>query len=282
MQTSELEVPTKINKNVKDEIISTRTDPLKFLDYFTSSQILHKKPKPSIVTKLIETYINKELKGQFRPKSIIKTQLKQIVFNEEIFMECTNIVDNGFNLLIYGIGSKFELMKRLSDNYLPEIGDVIFINSGSGTVSIRHIFGTIIDFICGELKSKSNSIPYTLTNQTTWIKDHLEYLKTLKPQIKIILVINCFDAILGIDTVSINMLNRLLGLDEIQLVVSIENTRCFILWDAPNLDFVNLHLDTFLPYSSCEHFFVNQYLRKNCVQECSLFFIFKSLTLNQK
>ena len=203
-----------------------------------------------------------------------------VEFDENKLDEVRDLVANEFNVLLYGIGSKFALMKTLSTEYLSEVGDVIFVN-GAAAVNPKQILGKLIQHVSKKCGMRQKTVPSRQTDQITWLEDRLSKLSKSESFTRIILVLHCFDVIIGVDTTNCETFKRIAEMKRIQIVASIENSRCFTIWDSitlSSLHFVYINQDTYLPYQKEECYFLDQYTRHEEVKERGLVFILKSLT----
>ena len=230
----------------------------------------------------------KQKEAKEEEKILVKTEEQkepEIVFDTLKLIECKDLIANDFNVLIYGIGSKFLLMKNLATDYLCEIGDVIFVNGASATVTMKQILSKIIQLVCKKGSSKPKMVPSRLSDQITWLEERLERLAKNDSNVRIVLAIHCLDVIVGVDPSNRESISKIAGLQRVQIVASIENSRCFTLWDSialSSLHFVYINLDTYLPYLKEECYFLDQYSRNDEVKERGLIFILKSLTYRHK
>lgn len=222
---------------------------------------------------------------KIEPKEKMEIEEEQkseiIRFDESKLIEVKELVANDFNVLVYGIGSKFALLKTMATDHLNEIGDVIFVNGASATVNMKQILSKVIQLVCRKGSCKPKMVPSRLSDQIVWLEDRLEKLSKNDPTVRIVLVIHCLDVIMGIDPMNRDSISKLAEQQRVQLVASIENSRCFTLWDSISLSalhFVYIHMDTYLPYMKEECYFLDQYTRNEEVKEKGLAFILKSLT----
>ena len=278
-EIQELEAQARKDKFIRNKISDAQQNPLKFLDYFTSTRIKSKsrKKEKSIALQLINNFLSKP------PDTFIMDKNNRPLFDAAQLLKCKSLILNGFNVLIYGIGSKLELLRTLSEEYLSPIGDIIFINGGTGNISVKTIFEMVITLIHRKLPNEAKKYPSSFSEQAIWIKQKMTLIK--EPDLQIILVIHCFDAVYGVNNNTLNALCKLVEIEHIRVLVSIENTRAFILWSADSLssfEFIHLQLDTYLPYTKKENYFTAQYIAKEEAKERELTLILKSLSTNQK
>jgi len=266
----------------KKKINEAKKSPLTFVDYFTCNRIRPKvtNTKSASIIHLISSYLRGSLKSKEEEEES-KGKYEAKDFDTSRFIECKELIQNEFNLLIYGIGSKFMLLKKLSIEYFSEVGDVIFINGASGTVLMKHIIGRIAQLLNKKLSGLFGQIPSRLFDQVTWIRNSMSELRKRSPNAIIVLVIHCLDVVISLDSNDINNICKLGEMEGFRIVATIENSRCFTSWDSVSLSmlgFVYLNLDTYLSYEKEETYFIDQYVKNEDVKDKGLSFILKSLT----
>ncbi len=223
-------------------------------------------------------------------KADTKTESKMedvddVRFDTAKLNECKDLVANDFNVLLYGIGSKFQLMKKLAHEYLNEVGDVLFINGASATVTIKQILGKVIQLVYSKSPSRPKVVPSRLSDQIAWLDEKLSRLARNESTTRIILVVHCLDVIVGVDQGNREAISKLGEMQRVQFVASVDNCRCFTPWDSialSSLHFIYINHDTYLPYMKEECYFLDQYTRHEEVKERGLAFILKSLTDRHK
>eukprot|EP00826_Nyctotherus_ovalis_P004154 TRINITY_DN10868_c0_g2_i5.p1 TRINITY_DN10868_c0_g2~~TRINITY_DN10868_c0_g2_i5.p1 ORF type:complete len:327 (+),score=91.54 TRINITY_DN10868_c0_g2_i5:119-1099(+) len=282
-EVAELVAQGRKTQFAKRQILEAKKSPLTFVDYFTCNRIRPKVNNSKSVStiRLISSYLRESLKAGEDAKSEYDSE----DFDTTRLTECKDLAQNEFNLLIYGIGSKFSLLKKLSVEYLSEVGDVIFINGASGTVLMKHIFGRVAQLLNKKCAGRSGQIPSRLLDQANWIAKCMDELRKKNLETTIVLAIHCLDVITFLDTNDVTSICKLAEVKGIRIAATIENSRCFTSWDSVSLSMlglVYLNLDTYLPYEKEEGYFIDQYVRNEDVKDRGLAFILKSLTTRHK
>ena len=208
---------------------------------------------------------------------------KDIILNTSILNECQTLIKNNFNVLIYGFGSKFEVLKTLAANYLMEIGDVIFINGGLTTVRLKHVYAKIIHQLHRHFNIEDELIPSRIPEQITLIQNMR--LEDHDPNYRLILVIHCMDRLLDFNCTKIHALFKLVEIKAIKLIASIEDTQCSMIWDSDSLEkvqFIYMNIDTFLPYSKEERYLLEEHICNENNKELELTSLIKGFTMRHK
>ncbi|CDS40085.1 origin recognition complex subunit 2 [Echinococcus multilocularis] len=150
----------------------------------------------------------------------------------------------GFNILLYGVGSKLELLSRLQKEYLN--GDNCLVVSGySPTVSIRKILNAIVDEVM-----LVEDAPAGVDKRLNLVIDH--FSQSVAADAPLFLLINCIDG-RNLRTVRAQaVLARLAAVPHIHIVATMDNVNLPILWsqtEVSRFSWIWEECTTLLPYS---------------------------------
>ncbi|KAL5112401.1 Origin recognition complex subunit 2 [Taenia crassiceps] len=150
----------------------------------------------------------------------------------------------GFNILLYGVGSKLRLLSRLREEYLK--GDNCLVVSGySPTISIRKILNVIVDEVM-----QVEEAPAALEKRLDLVINH--FSRPTAADAPLFLLINCIDG-KNLRTVRAQaVLARLAAVPHIHIVATMDNVNLPILWsqlEVSRFSWIWEECTTLLPYS---------------------------------
>jgi origin recognition complex subunit 2 len=157
----------------------------------------------------------------------------------------------GFNICIYGWGSKRKLVERFAEWLYPkmeELGKIVIVNGYAPNVSVRSIFSTIMTALLGSeapLKLPSNPSDLLALIFSTVSNSALPYPITL--------VINSLDASPLRSRTIQTLLARLASNPHINLLATTDTPNFPLLWDTTlrsEFNFVFHDCSTFAPYDA--------------------------------
>ncbi|KAL0269049.1 UNVERIFIED_CONTAM: hypothetical protein PYX00_010789 [Menopon gallinae] len=154
-----------------------------------------------------------------------------------LFPKWDFILQQNFNLLLYGVGSKKEIVKKFVERFAKK-HPVIVVNGYFPDVTVREI----TDKVCQILKIDSN------------ISDVLEETrrKMSEYNIKIYLAMNNIDGIMLRNKKSQTVLSQFAKIERIHVIATIDHINAPLMWDkSTNSDFNWIWFDstTFLNYA---------------------------------
>ncbi|KAG1685947.1 Origin recognition complex subunit 2 [Nymphon striatum] len=219
---------------------------------------------------------------QEKIKNIPKKHEKEIAHlikrYKQLFDKWLYLLNNGYNVLLFGLGSKYELLDQFRTKHFSN-SDCIVINGYFPNLSIRQILNTISEDILGREEGFSS------------IHEHLEYLKETYDVVnescsrtELYIVIHNIDGSTLRRNEDQHILSILASLKNIHIVASADHINCSLLWDQTKLhlfswlwfDVTNFEL--YSKETSYENSLLVQHSGKLALS--SLSHVFKSLTPN--
>eukprot|EP00347_Sterkiella_histriomuscorum_P014737 403359737 len=192
------------------------------------------------------------------------------------YLEC------GFNLLVYGVGSKRNLVNQFVQSYLSEDPKLI-VNGFHSGVSIKSITNPMVKFVMKLFQIKIGS----------HVHDQIEELKRIFNNIsnqndkfsKYYIVIHSMDAGPLKNPEWQKYLSELANVRGISMIVTVDHFKSGIMWSDMLLDrfnFYSFQLDTFEDYDTELEYQAPLFSTKNDNQEVGLWFVLQSMTSAQK
>lgn len=155
----------------------------------------------------------------------------------------------GFNICLYGYGSKRKLIHQYSEWLYPKLDPspkIVIVNGYTPNVTVRTVFTTIINAIMGD------DIPTKLGAQPSDVLDFLlTHLTTNPPTQRIYLMVNSIDAPPLRRPATQTLLARLATSPHICLLSTADSPNFSLLWNSSLLDqfhFVFHDCTTYTPY----------------------------------
>ncbi|PWY91416.1 origin recognition complex subunit 2 [Aspergillus sclerotioniger CBS 115572] len=160
--------------------------------------------------------------------------------------------DQGFNICLYGYGSKRRLLQEFADwlyhRHSSASRSVVVINGHTPNISIRSIFATIVTAVLGaDIPSKMGSQPQEVLELLQSV------LKTRASQKPITVLINSIDAPSLRRAANQALLARLAATPKIHLLATADTPNLLLMWDLSLRDqfnFVFHDCTTFSPFDT--------------------------------
>ena len=160
--------------------------------------------------------------------------------------------DQGFNICLYGYGSKRRLLKEFADwlyhRHSSASRSVVVVNGHTPNISIRSIFATIVTAVLGaDIPSKMGSQPQEVLELLQSV------LKTRASQKPITVLINSIDAPSLRRAANQALLARLAATPKIHLLATADTPNLLLMWDLSLRDqfnFVFHDCTTFAPFDT--------------------------------
>lgn len=178
----------------------------------TSNNSLRKLKNPKLTQeKLDEMFNNIEMNPEH--KNCIKNLFNQSV---GLFEKWDFILDQNFNIILYGVGSKKEIVNRFVERFLNK-HPVIVVNGFFPSVTVKEI----LDKVCQILNIESDSTDVIEKIQNK-ISDY---------DIKIYLAINNIDGIMLRNKKAQTILSQLGKIQQIPVIATIDHINAPLIWD---------------------------------------------------
>ncbi|XP_058832709.1 origin recognition complex subunit 2 [Topomyia yanbarensis] len=195
---------------------------------------------------------------------------------ESYFAKWLFLMNEGFNILLYGLGSKRNLLQAFHRKVLAN-QPVIVINGFFPTLTVKDV----LDAITGDILDL-NVHSGNFHELVDIIEEEYGYL----PDTHLFLIVHNLDGTMLRNSKAQNVLARLAKIDNIHLLASIDHINTPLIWDSSNLSYYNFSwwdVTTMLPYSD-ETAFENSLLVQNsgALALSSMKNVFKSLTSNSR
>lgn len=160
--------------------------------------------------------------------------------------------DQGFNICLYGYGSKRRLLQSFADwvyhKHSSSTPSIVIVNGHTPNISIRSIFATIATAVLG------SDLPSKLGSQPIEVLELLQsVLKSRSSKEPITVLINSIDAPLLRRAVNQALLARLAATPMIRLLVTADTPNFLLMWDINLCDqynFVFHDCTTFGPFDA--------------------------------
>lgn len=240
-----------------------------------TDELLDQIDKPQEISK------NAEKSKESKERTIIDI-LKSDYRDEMIFM-----LETGMNLLIYGVGSKINFLKSLTNglNNHP----ILCINGYHPGITLKIAISELTKYINGFVKNYKGHKGINLVNKFFSMQDNIEYIvKMLSLRLfdipKIYIVIISLDAG-NIKSLDVQKLISMLAKSSmIGIIATVDTLKPGAFWDDSVLDkynFVFYQVDTFEEYHLEKSLSSPLFSMKNEREELGLSYIIKSFTKTQ-
>lgn len=183
-------------------------------------------------------------------------------------------MSKGYNIIVYGVGSKQMLLHKFCEMHMAD-KPVLIINGFFPTITIKEIIQTIKNHVLNITKNTRND--HEIVDVIT---------DTLKkaPDSHLFLVINNIDGVMMRKTKDQHILSRLAKIPNIHLIASIDHINASLMWDQTcmdNYNFIWYDCTTMLPYKN-ETAFENSVFLQNSgeLNLAAMNNVFQSLTKN--
>ncbi|EMR11099.1 hypothetical protein PNEG_00697 [Pneumocystis murina B123] len=164
--------------------------------------------------------------------------------HRSLFIQWMFELNEGFSLIVYGLGSKRSLLMEFIERYFKD-KYVLIMNGYKPEISLKGVFNTLISNLWKDRKFESNA---TLYEMTEWILEWLEedsYLEFL------VWVVHNIDG-RGLRSKKVQTcLSRLANAKKIRFVASVDHINSGLLWDEATVakfQFIWHDATTFAPY----------------------------------
>ncbi|CDW82556.1 origin recognition complex subunit 2 [Stylonychia lemnae] len=217
-------------------------------------------------------------KKHLQQKQAILSQL----FSQKNFQSWKYFLDCGFNLLIYGIGSKRKLINNFIQHYLQQ-EPCIILNGFHSATTIKSLTNPIIKFIYKNIPNTKNY--NSVVDQIEEIKRVLDKPRPENQFTKIYVIIHSMDVGALKNHEWQQYISELANVRSISLIVSVDHINSGIMWSDSMLDRFNFYaseVNTFEDFDTELEYQSPLFQFKNDNQEVGLLFVFKSMTGNQK
>lgn len=197
-------------------------------------------------------------------------QENRCLFRQWMFHMC-----NGFNILLYGLGSKRELLEDFRRTFIKDFSHIV-VNGYFPSLTIKHILNTITE----EMLDSNDSYRSPL-DQVEFIKKELE-----KDYRDFYIILHNIDGSMLRGDKSQNILSLLSQIPGIHVVASIDHINAMLVWDQSKCSRYNwlwYDVTTFMSYvdeTSYENSLLVQ--QSGSLALSSMTHVLKSLTSNAK
>ncbi|XP_018570267.1 origin recognition complex subunit 2 [Anoplophora glabripennis] len=238
----------------------------------TSNNTLDKLETP----RLPQYQLQKLLKNMKLSEKHEKAMKRLSEINESFFTKWLYLLNENFNILLYGLGSKKNILQSFQNQYLND-HPVIVVNGFFPTLSIKNILdGILIDLF--ELQD----VPSNINEACELIIQEL----TSMPELRLYLIIHNIEGEMIKNSKSQNILARLAAVKNIHLIASIDHINAPLIWDHNKLSKFNYiwwDVTSFLPYLEETSFERSMMIQQSgTLALSSLRNVFLSLTTNSK
>ncbi|XP_053681620.1 origin recognition complex subunit 2 [Sabethes cyaneus] len=215
----------------------------------------------------------RELRGSSEHEKAIQELHEEY---ESYFAKWLYLMNEGFNILLYGLGSKRNLLQSFHRKILAS-QPVIVINGFFPTLTIKDVLDAITGDVLDLNVSSGN-----FHELVDIIEEEFSYL----PTTHLFLIVHNLDGTMLRNGKAQNVLARLANIDNIHLLASIDHINTPLIWDSSKLSYYNFSwwdVTTMLPYSD-ETAFENSLLVQNsgALALSSMKNVFNSLTTNSR
>ncbi|VUZ42237.1 unnamed protein product [Hymenolepis diminuta] len=172
-------------------------------------------------------------------------------------------LESGFNVILYGVGSKIRLLQKFRADYLKGY-DSLSVAGYSSSISIRKILNTIVEDILGLEKVPLNAATRLYTIIECFSRDSAA-------ESPLYLLINCIDGLNLRSAIAQSVLAQLASVPHIHLLATMDNPNLPILWsqtEVSQFNWVWEECTTLLPYKE-EASFANSRLLQRVLRDCN-------------
>lgn len=183
-------------------------------------------------------------------------------------------MSKGYNIILYGIGSKQTLLHRFCEIHMAN-RPVLIINGFFPTITVKEILQTI--------KTQVLNLTQTARNEHETVDIITESISK-SADTHLFLVINNIDGVMLRKTKDQHILSRLAKVPNVHLIASIDHINASLMWDQTcmdNYNFVWYDCTTMLPYKN-ETAFENSVFLQNSgeLKLAAMHNVFQSCTKN--
>ncbi|XP_045487828.1 origin recognition complex subunit 2 isoform X2 [Pieris rapae] len=193
----------------------------------------------------------------------------------ELFDKWLYVLGENFNIILYGIGSKREVLHRFQIEKLKNVPCII-INGFFPSLMIKNVLEAILVDLLG-----NSHVPSNLSDVVNLIDSQLKESET-----DLFLIIHNIDGTMLRNSKAQSTLASISELKNVHTIATIDHINAPLLWDHSKLSkykFSWWDITTFLPYTE-ETSFENSLMtqRSGALQLSSLKSVYQSLTTNAK
>ncbi|XP_076263535.1 origin recognition complex subunit 2 [Rhynchophorus ferrugineus] len=238
----------------------------------TSNNTLDKLETP----RLAQYHLQKLLSGMKLTDEHSSAIQKLTEINQSSFKKWLFILNQNFNILLYGLGSKKSLLTKFQNEYLSDM-PVIVINGFFPTLSIKNIVDSIIvDLLeISDAPTNPNDACDVIVNEFRMI-----------PNSHLYLIVHNIDGETLRNSKAQSVLAKLSSVENIHLIATIDHINAPLIWDHSKLskfNYVWWDVTSFLPYTEETSFERSMMVQQSgTLALSSLRNVFLSLTQNSK
>ncbi|CAF4811469.1 unnamed protein product [Pieris macdunnoughi] len=193
----------------------------------------------------------------------------------ELFDKWLYVLGENFNIILYGIGSKREVLHRFQIEKLKNVPCII-INGFFPSLMIKNVLEAIVVDLLG-----NSHVPSNLSDVVNFIDSQLKERET-----DLFLIIHNIDGTMLRNSKAQSTLASISELKNVHTIATIDHINAPLLWDHSKLSkykFSWWDITTFLPYTE-ETSFENSLMtqRSGALQLSSLKSVYQSLTTNAR
>ncbi|TNV78862.1 hypothetical protein FGO68_gene498 [Halteria grandinella] len=199
-------------------------------------------------------------------------------------------INCGFNLLIYGVGSKWDFLNNFAKRYLGEHHRLV-INGFHSATSMKSITNQMVTY------AQKNNLKYAAVKKTTMsLNDQIENIKQVFRNISepengeaykknYVLLIHSLDIGALKNDEFQQQIAEIAEIPYVSLIVSVDHIKAGMMWSEQMIDrfnFMALQVNTFADYDVEQEYQSPLFSFKNDNQEVGLSFVLKSMTQTQR
>ncbi|KAG5879239.1 hypothetical protein JTB14_017093 [Gonioctena quinquepunctata] len=238
----------------------------------TSSNTLDKLKTPRLPQYQLQTLLRNMKLSEQHEEAL--TKLSYI--NENCFRKWLFLLNENFNILLYGLGSKRDILNKFHMHHLKNV-PVVVVNGFFPTLTIKNVLDSIIT----DLLELDNTPTNPVESCDTIIKELKRH-----SDIHLYLIVHNIEGECLRNGKSQNILARLASAKNVHLIASIDHINAPLIWDHSRLskfNFIWWDVTSFLPYNEETSFERSMMVQQSgTLALSSLKNVFQSLTTNSK
>ncbi|XP_068924852.1 origin recognition complex subunit 2 isoform X1 [Petaurus breviceps papuanus] len=260
----------KMKKDTTTDLVEEYFEAHSSSKVLTSDRTLQKLKRTKLDQQTLHNLLNK-----FSPS--FSAELKQLnEQHEQLFHKWMLQLHLGFNIVLYGLGSKKELLEKFRASMLQDSVHVV-INGFFPGITVKSILNSITEEILDHMGTFRSVL-----DQLNWIINRFKDDSTLE----LFLLIHNLDSQMLRGDKSQQILGQLSSLPKIYLIASIDHINAPLMWDHSKQSLYNwlwYETTTYRPYTE-ETSYENSLLVQQCgtLALSSLTHVFRSLTPNAR
>ncbi|KAK9376832.1 origin recognition complex subunit 2-domain-containing protein [Lipomyces chichibuensis] len=205
---------------------------------------------PALTSKEYITYVNEAEKYHKSNREAL------IKLHETLFAQWAFELSQGFSLVLYGVGSKRELVLSFAHEYFYDT-NVLVVNGYNPSTTIRDVLVASAEILLDDPNVKiPKAIPDVLSLIMNGQNSKSFPYATYKP--KLVLLIHNIDGEAFRNDKSQSALSRLTAHNQVSLIATVDHINAPMLWDSAKLSsfkFIWHDATTFAPYTAETSFF---------------------------